>query len=185
MILTALINCGIIFSINQVGKVYLILRVTCHAQKKLAHPSKRPWHHQPVQIPQVILLKWQIWRCSFKFIIYDKLLFEEKEMGHALAELNQGYGSVGQSFWVFLWSDSPLFIHVSIQHHHNYLCSAWLTAEKVHPEEISSWLWWLYLIPEPREKLKQRRIMRSCLKDGHHLNVLWKTLQIILNSKLL
>lgn len=25
----------------------------------------------------------------FKFIIYDKLLFEEKDMGHALAELNQ------------------------------------------------------------------------------------------------
>ena len=25
----------------------------------------------------------------FKFIIYDKLLFEEKEMGHILAELNQ------------------------------------------------------------------------------------------------
>lgn len=34
----------------------------------------------------------------FKFIIYHKLLFEEKEMGYLLAELSKAVPLLGQAF---------------------------------------------------------------------------------------
>lgn len=166
-------------------KVYLILRVACHAQKKLAlTPIKRPWlTTSQFQIPQVILLKsGRFWRCSLNLSFMISYYLKKKRWAMLWQSSSQAMAllvSLSEFSVIRFTLIHPCF-HPNI---HNCLCSAWLLQRKCTWGNLILTLMTIFN-PRPREKLKQRRIMRSCLKDGHHLNVLWKTFCNNFNSKI-